>query len=159
MWVKLVAWHFQVCKAEDKPSMQGEWHFVSSVSFCFFSCASSDSLIRLCVLYERSSPVISICSSLSSAEDTVYKIRDGLRWSDEDRVSGGQMLKLRWDLAGTAGLHNLGLSETEKVVGCEDTCCQPFCSTVKTHFSIIFRFSNLTPSAQLWCLSLKFKTS
>lgn len=41
-----------------------------------------------------------------------------------------------------AGLHNLGLSETEKVVGCEDACCQPFCSTVKTHFSIIFSFSN-----------------
>lgn len=117
-------------------------HFISSVGSRFSSCASSVSLIRLVV--PVSWPDSKFSSSLSSAKDTVHEILDGLRWLDEDRASG---------------LHNLGLSEMEMVVGCEGACCQPFCSTVNTHFSLflVFQFTSYTLSSHLMFIA-KLKT-
>lgn len=90
--VKLTAWHFQVSKAEDKPLTGGKWHFISSVSF----------FLQLCILSFSHSPrslcphrppwiLISYFHWLLS-KDTGYEITEGLRWSDEDRVSGGPTL-------------------------------------------------------------------
>lgn len=71
--------------------------FISSVSLFLQVCVLSFFHWPLCLrvlasLHEFSSPFISLHSYLSSAKDTAYEITDGLRWSDEDRASGGLIL-------------------------------------------------------------------
>lgn len=120
VWVKLTAWHFQVSKAEDKPSTGGEWHFISSVSL----------ILQLCVLSFSHSPFVSVSSPASMNSHLLlfpfapvsaplkYEITDCVwdnRWSEV--VGWGQ--GVRWSNFGpsrTASSDNLVLSQTEMVI-------------------------------------------